>query len=156
MNVINFVAFSGFVWLQVENSLSTYEPHGCVIVYSVVNRSTFRQAEEIVKYLWRENVTKEKSVILVGNKADLARSRVIPSAEGKALAKSIDAKFIETSSGIQHNVDELLVGILKQVSHPLFLSSTLCGILIACVRACVCPCLRACVFVIQNSAIISN
>lgn len=103
--------------LQVENSLSTYEPHACVIVYSVVNRSSFRQAEDIIKYLWRENVTKEKAVILVGNKADLARSRVIPSAEGKALAKSIDAKFIETSSGIQHNVDELLVGILKQVSN---------------------------------------
>jgi len=37
--------------------------------------------------------------------------------EGKALAASRDAKFIETSSGIQHNVDELLVGILKQVSR---------------------------------------
>lgn len=60
-------------------------------------------------------MTKEKAVILVGNKADLARSRVIPTSEGKALAKSIEAKFIETSSGIQHNVDELLVGILKQV-----------------------------------------
>lgn len=38
-------------------------------------------------------------------------------AEGKQLATSRDAKFIETSSGIQHNVDELLVGILKQVSR---------------------------------------
>ncbi|XP_069686192.1 GTP-binding protein GEM-like [Periplaneta americana] len=35
--------------------------------------------------------------------------------EGKALAASRDCKFIETSSGIQHNVDELLVGILKQI-----------------------------------------
>lgn len=35
--------------------------------------------------------------------------------EGKALAVSRDCKFIETSSGIQHNVDELLVGILKQI-----------------------------------------
>lgn len=35
--------------------------------------------------------------------------------EGKALAQSRDVKFIETSSGIQHNVDELLVGVLKQV-----------------------------------------
>ena len=34
--------------------------------------------------------------------------------EGKALACAHDCKFIETSSGIQHNVDELLVGILKQ------------------------------------------
>lgn len=106
-----------------ENSLSTYEPHGCVVVYSVVQRSSFRQAEEIVNYLWRENITKDKAVILVGNKADLARSRLIPTAEGKALAKSRDAKFIETSSGIQHNVDELLVGILKQVGIQSFFLS---------------------------------
>ncbi|KXJ79595.1 hypothetical protein RP20_CCG000316 [Aedes albopictus] len=36
-------------------------------------------------------------------------------AEGKQLATSREAKFIETSSGIQHNVDELLVGVLKQI-----------------------------------------
>ena len=35
--------------------------------------------------------------------------------EGKNLATSHDAKYIETSSGIQHNVDELLVGVVKQV-----------------------------------------
>lgn len=38
-----------------------------------------------------------------------------PHAEGATLAKSRCSKFIETSSGIQHNVDELLVGILKQI-----------------------------------------
>ncbi|XP_046687914.1 GTP-binding protein GEM-like, partial [Homalodisca vitripennis] len=99
----------------VENSLSTYEPHACVVVYSIVNRASFKTAEEILNYLWRESYTKEKSVIVVGNKADLARARVIPPNEGKALAASRDCKFIETSSGIQHNVDELLVGILKQI-----------------------------------------
>lgn len=36
-------------------------------------------------------------------------------AEGKSLATSHDCKFIETSSGINHNVDELLVGILSQI-----------------------------------------
>ena len=35
--------------------------------------------------------------------------------EGRKLALSFEAKFIETSAGIQHNVDELLVGVLKQV-----------------------------------------
>ncbi len=34
---------------------------------------------------------------------------------GKSLAVSFDCKYIETSSGMQHNVDELLVGILKQI-----------------------------------------
>ncbi|XP_037951313.1 uncharacterized protein LOC119682044 [Teleopsis dalmanni] len=103
------------VEMSVENSLSTYEPHGCVVVFSVVDKSSFRVAEEIINYLWQENYIKDKAVILVGNKADLARARVITSQDGKSLAASRDAKFIETSSGIQHNVDELLVGILKQM-----------------------------------------
>ncbi|XP_023309804.1 ras-related protein Rap-2a-like [Anoplophora glabripennis] len=101
--------------MSVENSLSTYEPHACIVVYSVVSRSSFQHAEETLNYLWREGYTHEKSVIVVGNKADLARARVISANEGKALAVARDCKFIETSSGIQHNVDELLVGILKQI-----------------------------------------
>lgn len=144
------------VEMSVENSLSTYEPHGCVVVFSVVDRSSFRVAEEIINYLWQENYTKDKAVILVGNKADLARARLIttqgeafslpiwcpnyeglisfhsipapaPPEEGKALAASRDAKFIETSSGIQHNVDELLVGILKQVSRWVRMGRVRCG-----------------------------
>ncbi|KAF5282285.1 hypothetical protein FQA39_LY17647 [Lamprigera yunnana] len=43
------------------------------------------------------------------------RGRTRSPLDGKSLAVSRDCKFIETSSGIQHNVDELLVGILKQI-----------------------------------------
>lgn len=60
-----------------ENSLSTYEPHACVVVYSITAKESFQAAEEILNYLWRERYTHEKSVIVVANKADLARSRVI-------------------------------------------------------------------------------
>ncbi|KAG8223026.1 hypothetical protein J437_LFUL001348 [Ladona fulva] len=63
--------------MQVENSLSTYAPHACVVVYSVVDRATFKAAEDTLRYLWKENFTMEKAVILVGNKADLARARTI-------------------------------------------------------------------------------
>lgn len=60
----------------------------------------------------------------MGKKSNIEERRITPHnhfplslspAEGKALAQSRDVKFIETSSGIQHNVDELLVGVLKQV-----------------------------------------
>ncbi|CAK9830308.1 GTP-binding protein REM 1 [Anthophora retusa] len=103
------------VEMSVENSLSTYKPHACIVVYSIVSRSSFQVAEEILNYLWREHYTQERSVIVVGNKSDLVRSRVITENEGKQLAASRECKFIETSSGIQHNVDELLVGVLKQI-----------------------------------------
>ncbi|KAL0861637.1 hypothetical protein ABMA27_009131 [Loxostege sticticalis] len=101
--------------MSVENCLSTYEPHACVVVYSVVARSSFVRANELLSYLARESFTVDRTVVLVGNKADLARARQVTTNEGKALATTKDSKFIETSSGIQHNVDELLVGILKQI-----------------------------------------
>jgi hypothetical protein len=45
----------------------------------------------------------------------IVSSFIFSCADGKQLAIGHDCKFIETSSGIQHNVDELLVGILKQI-----------------------------------------
>ena len=54
-------------------------------------------------------------MLKVGNKVDLERSRQVATTEGKELARSYDAKFIETSAGLEHNVDELLVGVLKQI-----------------------------------------
>ncbi|CAL4096211.1 unnamed protein product, partial [Meganyctiphanes norvegica] len=101
--------------MSVENMLSTYDPHACIVVYSITDKSSFKKAENIMNYLWREKTTKEKAVIVCGNKVDLARARTVKIAAGKSLASCHDSKFIETSSGIQHNVDELLVGIVKQI-----------------------------------------
>ena len=36
-------------------------------------------------------------------------------AEGKAAANTYDSKYIEVSAAIDHKIDELLVGILKQI-----------------------------------------
>ena len=55
--------------------------------------------------------------VQVGNKVDLERSRQVAPEEGKELARSYEAKFIETSAGLKHNVDELLVGVLKQILY---------------------------------------
>ena len=64
---------------KVENTLSTYDPHACVVIYSVVDAETFAAAEDILGYLWRIGFcdSNKSSVILVGNKVDLERSRVI-------------------------------------------------------------------------------
>lgn len=80
-----------------------------------------------------------RAIILVANKIDLARSRAVSSQgkrdfmynsnqirlieyffvniyiDGKCLACTFRAKFIEVSVGINHNVDELLAGILTQI-----------------------------------------
>ncbi|KAG7174527.1 GTP-binding protein RAD-like 1 [Homarus americanus] len=63
--------------MSVENCLSTYDPHACVVVYSITDKGSFKKAEDTLTYLWRENYSKDKAVILVGNKVDLARSRIV-------------------------------------------------------------------------------
>ncbi|XP_070494454.1 uncharacterized protein [Chironomus tepperi] len=104
-----------FADMTPENCLSSYDPHGYLVIYSSADRASFNVAERVLQTLWTSENIAQKAVILVGNKADLARSRVISSEEGKAMATAYDCKFIETSVGINHNVDELLVGLLTQI-----------------------------------------
>ena len=51
----------------------------------------------------------------MGNKADLERSRVLQTSDGCDLAIEFGAKFTETSPGMGHHIDELLVGIVMQM-----------------------------------------
>ena len=51
----------------------------------------------------------------MGNKADLARSRLLQTVEGCDLAVEFGVKFTETSPGMGHHIDELLVGIVMQM-----------------------------------------
>ncbi|XP_039297339.1 uncharacterized protein LOC111057890 [Nilaparvata lugens] len=99
-----------------EDCLTAYSSaHAFCVVYSTSDRVSFQQAEESLQALWKMDNIRLKAVILVGNKTDLVRSRVVSTQDGKVMATNYDCKFIETSVGINHNVDELLVGILTQI-----------------------------------------
>ncbi|XP_038115024.1 mucin-5AC isoform X1 [Culex quinquefasciatus] len=111
---ITFIDHS-YMEMTPENCMSSYDPHGYCVIYSSSDRSSFQIAEEILQVLWTSENIAQKAVILVANKADLARSRMVTSDEGKQMATQYDCKFIETSVGINHNVDELLVGLLSQI-----------------------------------------
>ncbi|XP_034183612.1 uncharacterized protein LOC117605914 isoform X1 [Osmia lignaria lignaria] len=101
--------------MSVETFCSTYNPDVYVVVYSVVDRRSLKMAEETLMYLWKSDYMASHGVILVGNKVDLERKREVPSVVGRRLANNCGCKFIETSSGLAHHVDELLVGILAQI-----------------------------------------
>lgn len=98
-----------------EKCIAMYEPHAYCIVYSTTDRSSMRIAEDVLQALWCSDLVSARAVILVGNKVDLVRSRDVATEEGKSMATAYDCKFIETSVGINHNVDELLVGLLTQI-----------------------------------------
>ncbi|XP_055844622.1 uncharacterized protein DDB_G0283357 isoform X2 [Episyrphus balteatus] len=101
--------------MSTEAFCSTYNIDLFVVVYSVVDRPSFKTAEKVLHYLKESEMLLTRGAILVGNKTDLERHREVTRQNGRKLAKEVACKFIETSSGLDHNVDELLVGVVAQV-----------------------------------------
>ena len=80
------------MWFQVENCICTYNAEAYVVVYSVVDAESVRVAEDILHFLWRSDVVSTHAVILVGNKIDLARSRVV-SFQGNCISIGFSPDF---------------------------------------------------------------
>lgn len=116
-------------------------PDAYVVVYSVIDKSSFQRIEDEMARLQNWEALRARTLIVVGNKIDLVRSRAVSTqgtinkrkkkggtvkllmtfvlfscfTDGKCLACAYRAKFMEVSVVINHNVDELLVGILTQI-----------------------------------------
>ncbi|XP_069808257.1 GTP-binding protein REM 1 [Dendropsophus ebraccatus] len=89
--------------------------HAYILVYSITDRSSFESASELRIQLRRTRQYENIPIILVGNKTDLVRSREVSVEEGRACAVVFDCKFIETSAVLQHNVQELFEGMVRQI-----------------------------------------
>ena len=102
------------------------------MVFSLTSSVSFREAELIMQKLWQSGDLNTKVVIMVGNKTDLVRTREVPidglyfelfyqgtfnlfCPEARFVATSHDCKYVEVSAVLDHNVDTLLVGIVKQI-----------------------------------------
>ena len=66
--------------------LTTYEPHACIVVYSIVNIDSFTKAQDTLQYLTTQSSKEARAMILVGNKGDLERDRLV-SIQGRDVAE---------------------------------------------------------------------
>lgn len=86
-NPIAFLFYQKYCFsLKPENCLISYDPHGYCVIYSSADRESFILAERILQSLWTSENIAQKAVILVANKADLARSRTV-APEGNSFSK---------------------------------------------------------------------
>jgi len=100
---------------EVEALVTSYRPHAVVVVMAVDDFSSYLLAQNIIERITRVMAAEQHPIILVANKADMVRSRKVKASLGKELATLYSIKYIETSSGINHNIDELLVGLHTQI-----------------------------------------
>ncbi|XP_076470041.1 uncharacterized protein LOC143300325 [Babylonia areolata] len=87
---------------------------GYVVVFGMDSRVSFDRATDVL-YELRHTRSLHCAVILVANKCDLVRSQEVTTQEARSVAATYDSKYIETSVVLNHNVDELLVGIVTQI-----------------------------------------
>ncbi|XP_047599481.1 GTPase RhebL1 isoform X1 [Lutra lutra] len=72
--------------------------HGYVLVYSVTSLHSFQVIESLYQKLHEGHGKTRLPVVLVGNKADLSPDREVQAVEGKKLAESWGATFMESSA----------------------------------------------------------
>lgn len=103
-----------YILLQDEDDQCDSTVDAYLVVFSVDSRASFGAAIERLNTL-RESHGTDRAIILVANKIDLVRRRMVSSEEAKGIAELYHSKYAETSVTLNHNVDELLVGILRQI-----------------------------------------
>ncbi|CAL4145768.1 unnamed protein product, partial [Meganyctiphanes norvegica] len=92
----------------------TEEPEAWVVLYSITDKASFTRASDDLCKLQALGLLRGHALILVANKCELVRSRAVSVDDGRDLACSYGGKFMEISVGMNHKIDDLLVGILNQ------------------------------------------
>uniref|UniRef100_A0A8D2M2L3 GTP-binding protein Rheb n=1 Tax=Zonotrichia albicollis TaxID=44394 RepID=A0A8D2M2L3_ZONAL len=93
--------------------------NGYILVYSVTSIKSFEVIKVIHGKLLDMVGKVQIPIMLVGNKKDLHMERVISYEEGKALAESWNAAFLESSAKENQIPDSKLIGLFsKAAQHP--------------------------------------
>eukprot|EP01040_Poterioochromonas_malhamensis_P005470 gene5470-5873_t len=89
---------------------------GVILVYDITNRKSFLDIQK-----WIDQIDLRTSgklaKILVGNKCDLIRERVVTYVEGEELAREYHMPFYETSALNDVNVTEVFSKISEDISN---------------------------------------
>uniref|UniRef100_A0A6B2LN33 Uncharacterized protein n=1 Tax=Arcella intermedia TaxID=1963864 RepID=A0A6B2LN33_9EUKA len=87
-----------------------HNSEGCILVYSITDKSTFNVLQEIHSEIVRIKEC-HPPLIIVGNKVDLEESRAVSKESGEALAAELSGVFMETSAKTPTNVIELFEAV---------------------------------------------
>ncbi|CAG5115812.1 unnamed protein product [Candidula unifasciata] len=107
-----------FIDVNDLSELEYYRADAFLVMYSVSEPPSFTFASNLLNYL-RHELGTDRTIFLVANKTDLVRQRLVPTLEAMQCASSNDCQYIEISTTLNVNLDELLVGILCSITRQL-------------------------------------
>lgn len=110
---------------------------GCVLVFDITNFSSFKSIKSWYSNLLNQIKESERAyfpLVLVGNKADLAKNRAVPAEEAIKLAETLGCSYIESSAKDNTKINEILAELVRnitfKINHELIYPSAENGICI--------------------------
>jgi len=97
---------------------------GIFVVYDIISDQSFEAVNRWINSIAvsaPENVT----VILLANKCDMEKARVVSVASGEELSRSTRVKFFEVSAANGHNVNEAFMTMARDITQKLMAAGPL-------------------------------
>eukprot|EP01105_Mastigella_eilhardi_P021823 TRINITY_DN5313_c0_g1_i1.p1 TRINITY_DN5313_c0_g1~~TRINITY_DN5313_c0_g1_i1.p1 ORF type:complete len:212 (+),score=70.57 TRINITY_DN5313_c0_g1_i1:46-636(+) len=89
--------------------------HGFIIVYSVVDQSSFASVSNYRLQILRVKEQETYPMVFCANKVDCTTDRVVSTADGSNLAKSIKVPYLETSAKTRLNIENAFIAIVREI-----------------------------------------
>ncbi|XP_046844505.1 ras-like protein RAS2 [Xenia sp. Carnegie-2017] len=88
---------------------------GFLLVFSLTDRASFDEINKFYNQILRVKDRSEFPMIIVGNKSDLERERVVSSQEGNELGRQLRIPYIEASAKTRTNVDAAFHDLVRAI-----------------------------------------
>uniref|UniRef100_A0A1I7XNP4 GTP-binding protein REM 1 n=1 Tax=Heterorhabditis bacteriophora TaxID=37862 RepID=A0A1I7XNP4_HETBA len=93
------------------------EVHAFVIVYSIDSRRSWKQALNVIEMIRESCTCRNYPILVAGNKVDLERKRTVTKNEVRAATATYGFEHFEISVALDHDVDDLLVGLVAEMQE---------------------------------------
>nr|CAD1825333.1 unnamed protein product [Ananas comosus var. bracteatus] len=109
--------------LQVNYPVILQRAAGALLVYDITRRETFNHLASWLEDA-RQHANANMTIMLIGNKCDLAHRRAVSTEEGEQFAKDHGLIFMEASAKTAQNVEEAFIKtaatIYKKIQDGVF------------------------------------
>ncbi|KAI8637967.1 ras-like protein 2 [Parasitella parasitica] len=91
--------------------------NGFVLVYSITSIQSFERIKKFYEKIAQVKDGEPFTVILIGNKCDLAHQRQVLKSDGDKLAKEYNCRFLEASAKQRIKVDETFYELVRDIRN---------------------------------------
>ncbi|VDP24487.1 unnamed protein product [Heligmosomoides polygyrus] len=103
-----------------------------VVVYSIDSRRSWKQATAAIEIIRESGRCKHAPILVAGNKADLERKRTVTKSEVRSASAHFGFELLEISVALDHDVDDLLVGLVAELKEAYTPDSSAEQVRVAC------------------------